>query len=163
MSVIYTSKRIEDFVDLSCGLILQPVSCEFDNDPWSSSIDNQFPHVDKERRKYIKACSKKGVNPSGTVQFIPADVWALGMVDTMDASTATLYDGDHTGYIVNLFSSDNHSFKRALIRAKKIAASLGLSPVLLVEDHAINATMKIVISDVFDHSPVNMEVCVLLS
>ena len=64
-----------------------------------------FPHVDRECMKYIRYCKKNNINILGNVQFVPTEIWALNMIDTMKNNNIIDYDTDYQ-YIVNMFCRD---------------------------------------------------------
>lgn len=67
-----------------------------------SKINQAFPHVHRECLKYLRYCSKKNIDPRGSIQFIPAEVWALTMVDTIKNTFVPDYDS-HYQYIVPVY------------------------------------------------------------
>ena len=99
----------------------------------AKSVAETYPHVEREYRKYLNHCNKKGINPLGTVQCVPVHVWALPMINTMDNRSACVYDDNDCQYIVNLFGqqdigsglqTDLNAFEKALNRIKRLALEL---------------------------------------
>lgn len=66
-------------------------------------IANQFPQVQVEYLKYLRHCKKNKIDPLGTVQYVPSEIWAVGLVDTMKNETITECRSMQFQYIVNLF------------------------------------------------------------
>lgn len=133
------------------------IVCLCDN---SYDFDYDFPvllHVDKERMKYIRHCDKNNIELFGKAQYIPSEVWALTMVDTMKNNNVTEYDANYQ-YIVNMFCKDafdgkiNPKFvKRAFIdildKAKSIKATV-----------AIPRKIESFVRDMIDKSDVDVEI-----
>lgn len=154
MAIVYTN---EIPIDFSSGFLMQVFpSCD-DEESGLSWVFDQFPHVDREGRKYLKSCGKKGVNPSGTVQFVPADVWALGMVCHVESDDLlVVYDAERSKYVVNLFAGDVHSFRRALIRAKRIilpVSSMDFPVWISLANLPWKDEAQEAIADVWGHTP----------
>ena len=137
----------------------------------AAQVKNYYPHVHKEYVKYLNHCNKNGIDPLGTAQYVPIDVWALIMTDTMKNNNVTAYDKNYQ-YIVNLFGqreygeglqTDVKSMKKAFIdireKAKKIGATIAL-PYKIGSCRGgadWNDVYKI-IRDVFEKSDVNVEI-----
>lgn len=92
-----------------------------------------FPHVEKEYRKYLHYCKKHNIEPLGTVQYVPTQYWALGLVDTIKNNYIDTYDKDYQ-YIVNLFGqssvgtglqTDLTAMRKAFEDIKRKAKSVG--------------------------------------
>ena len=99
----------------------------------AKQIAEQYPFVDKEYRKYVFHCQKKNKKILGTVQYVPTEVWAIGLVDTIKNNRIEKYDVDYK-YIVNLFGQENYGtglqtdlaeMKNAFIDIRKKALSVG--------------------------------------
>lgn len=101
-------------------------------------VAERFPHVEKEYMKYIRYCNKNHIEPLGTAQYVPNEVWALTMVDTMKNNNVIDFDTNYQ-YIVNLFGqstygeglqTDLKAFKKALMdvrdKAEKIGATVAM-------------------------------------
>ena len=74
-----------------------------------TEIENLYPHVDIEYRKYIRYCKKNKITIAGTVQYVPFAVWAIGLVDTMKNNRLEKCNGDFN-YVVNIFGQiDNET------------------------------------------------------
>lgn len=99
----------------------------------ASQVEERFPHVGSEYRKYLRNCKKNNINALGTVQYVPTEVWALPLVDTMKNDNVTAYDTNYQ-YIVNLFGqayigeglqTDLRAVKKALIDIRDKAWNIG--------------------------------------
>lgn len=72
-------------------------------------VAKRYPHVDKEYRSYVHHCKKNKIPILGTVQYVPVDVWAIGLTDTMKNDNISKYYRDYQ-YIVNLFGQETYGF-----------------------------------------------------
>lgn len=92
------SSAAGSYEDIKSGFIIDVVTLEvgINND-----IQTLYPHIDTEYRKYIRHCKKKKTNPYKTVQFVPDEVWALSMVDTMENDR--IVPCDDFRYFCNIF------------------------------------------------------------
>lgn len=64
--------------------------------------DDLPSHVERECLKYVRYCKKNHIEILGSVQYVPTEIWALNMVDTMKNNDVMDYDTSYQ-YIVNLF------------------------------------------------------------
>lgn len=133
------------------------IVCLCDN---SYDFDYDIPvdlHVDKERMKYIRHCEKNNIELFGTAQYIPSEVWALPMVDTMKNNDVTAYDANYQ-YIVNVFCKDafdgkinlksmRKAFTDVLNKAKNINAVV-----------AIHSNVGTIAREMIDKSGVDVEI-----
>ena len=65
-------------------------------------IFEEYPHIESEYIKYIRHCKKNKINILGNVQYVPVDIWAIVMVDTMKNNNIIKYD-ENFKYICNVF------------------------------------------------------------
>lgn len=75
-------------------------------------------HVEKEYLRYLKHYNKTKENIHGRVQYIPVDIWAIGMADTIENKNVIAYDTKYQ-YIANLFGHDSHCDKKENLKAIK--------------------------------------------
>ena len=94
-------------------------------------------HVEKEYLKFLKHHSKTNELIRGSVQYIPNDVWAIGMVDTIKNKDVIAYDDDYQ-YSVNLFGHDFNCGSKDNLKAIKY----GLKDIFY-KARKINATVAI--------------------
>lgn len=125
-----------------------------------------YPIVAKEYRKYLKHCRKYNKNPNATVQYVPKDVWAIGMVNTIQNKYIEAYDKNYQ-YIVNVFCEkaegkkvkiQSEDFKIALIDICTKAKAVGGSVVIPYGIGQWNNILG-VIEEVFGDIDVNVEIC----
>ena len=120
--------------DSNANFIIHQVNCQgVMGSGVALQVADRFPHVEREYRKYLNYCEKNGREPLGTVQYVPTEVWALTMVDTMKNNNITAYDLDYQ-YIVNLFGqntfgeglhTDLKAMKKAFADIREKAQSIG--------------------------------------
>ena len=92
--------------DSKANFIVHQVNCQgVVNSGVAMQVEEKFPHVGAEYRKYLRHCEKNHQSALGTCQYVPVDVWALTMADTMKNNNITAYDLDYQ-YIVNMFGQD---------------------------------------------------------
>ena len=96
-------------------------------------VAERFPHVEAEYLRYLRYCKKNNIDVLGTVQYVPSEVWALPLVDTMRNNNVNAYDTNYQ-YIVNLFGQDAigeglqtdlKAVKRALMDIRDKARNIG--------------------------------------
>lgn len=92
-------------------------------------------HVEKEYLKFLKHRSKTNEPIRGRVQYVPNDVWAIGMVDTIKNKDVIVYDDDYQ-YSVNLFGHDFNCGNKDNLKAIKY----GLEDIFF-KANKINATV----------------------
>lgn len=134
-------------------------------------VAERFPHVEKEYTKYVHYCKKNHIEPLGTVQYVPNEIWALIMVDTMKNNNVIAFDTNYQ-YIVNLFSqntfgevlhTDLKAFKKALVdvreKAEKISATVAMPyRIASYRDKANWDDVYTIIKKVFEKSDVDVEI-----
>lgn len=128
-------------------------------------IAEEFVHVEKEYNKYLKYCKKNHIEP--TVQYVPVDVWALIMVDTLKNNDITAYDSDYK-YVVNLFGQsmssmglqiDLKNIRNALIDIRNKAEKIGANIAVPYKMYGANwKTVYSIIEEIFDESDVIVEI-----
>lgn len=64
-------------------------------------IADIYPFVEIEYRKYLRYCKKNVIYPLGTVQYVPNEVWAVGLVNTMRNNQ--IVQCEDFQYIANMF------------------------------------------------------------
>lgn len=47
-------------------------------------LTNDTKHIGTEFRKFLRHCNKNKINLYGKVQYVPNEIWAVGMVNTMN-------------------------------------------------------------------------------
>lgn len=138
----------------------------------AKQIAEQYPFVDKEYRKYVFHCQKKNKKILGTVQYVPTEVWAIGLVDTIKNNRIEKYDVDYK-YIVNLFGQENYGtglqtdlaeMKNAFIDIRKKALSVGASIAMPFKIGSCRGgadwkDVYAIIKEVFGDSGLDVEIC----
>lgn len=94
-------------------------------------------HVEKEYLRFLKHHSKTNELVRGCVQYVPNDIWAVGMVDTIKNNDVIAYD-DYYQYSVNLFGHDFNCGNKDNLKAIKY----GLKDIFY-KASKINATIAI--------------------
>ena len=94
-------------------------------------------HVEKEYLKYLKHYNKVEEDIHGKVQYVPNDIWAICMVNTIKNKDVIAYDNEYQ-YIVNLFGQDNRCHNKENFKYIKI----GLKDIFNKAKN-INATIAI--------------------
>lgn len=135
------------------------------------NVVKSCPHVEKEYRKYINYYSKNNLDVLGTTQYIPKEVWALGLVDTIKNSYVDIYD-DNYQYFVNMFvlhitgsktMLDISSFIDAINDVKYKAQSIGAKTIAVkMKDRFTNKfivnDMYKIINEAFDGTSIDIEI-----
>jgi O-acetyl-ADP-ribose deacetylase (regulator of RNase III) len=125
--------------DSKANFIVHQVNCQgVMGSGVALQIAERFPHVKKDYIRYVNYCNKNDINLLGTVQYVPTEVWALMMVDTMKNNNVIAFDTNYQ-YIVNLFGQDTYgeglqtdlkAMKKAFVdireKAKKIGATVAM-------------------------------------
>lgn len=160
---IFDSKA--SFICHSCNCI------DVVDDVITEQMYSLSPHIEKEHRRYLHYCKKHNIETLGTVQYIPTQYWALGLVDTIKNNYIDIYDNDYQ-YIVNLFiqNSVDADMQTDLVATKKAFKDIKNKA------KCVNATIAIpygfgsyqsgtnwndiykIITDVFGDSKVNVEI-----
>lgn len=136
----------------------------------AAQVAEMFPHVETEYRKYLRYCKKNKIEPLGTAQYVPSEVWAVMLVDTM--KNEQLEPCEDYQYIVNLFGQSDYgeglqtnlkAVKNAFIDICNKAKSLGATIAMpyKIGSHRGGADwndMYKIIEDVFENSGVNVEI-----
>lgn len=161
-----------NILDSKANFIVNPMSCQDEmNHGISLQIAQLYPHVEKEYLKYTRHCKKSHIDPLGTVQYIPCEFWAVGMVDTMKNEDVVQFDGDSSQYIVNMFGQDNtgnniqtdlmsvkRAFENIKDKAEKINASVALPYNICCCGLTTWNYVYTLIKMVFENSKVNVEI-----
>lgn len=99
----------ENILHSGADIIINPVDCN--GVPCSKLgglIGNEMPWVEIDYRKYLRKHNKEQHKILGTVQFVPAEVWALWLVNTMEINN-TITSRDVVSFIANCFVCDNYN------------------------------------------------------
>ena len=123
-------------VRISKGNILESranvIMCNYGNDKFAQLIEENFPHTAKEAEKFIRYCNKNKMELLGNVQYVPSEIWAIGLVDTIKNNNVIAYDKEYQ-YIANMFCQsssgdkvhmDLKALKKALYDVKDKAEKL---------------------------------------
>lgn len=134
-------------------------------------VAENYPHVEKEYLKYLRHCDKNGIEPLGTVQYVPTEVWAMTMTDTMKNNNIIDYDTNYQ-YIVNLFGQDTYgeglqtdlnAMNKAFIDIREKANSIGATVAIPYKIGSYRGganwnDVYNIIKNVFEKSNVNVEI-----
>ena len=158
--------------DSKANFIVHQVNCQgVMGSGVALQVAAKYPHVEKEYLNYLRHCDKNGINPLGTVQYVPCDVWALMMINTLKNNNISAYDQSYQ-YIVNLFGQDSvgydlqtdmKAFKNALLdirsKAQKIGATVAMPyRIASCRGGADWDNVYTVIKKVFENSNVDVEI-----
>lgn len=162
----------EHLLDTEANFIVNQVSCaDSMGKGHIGQVAEQYPHIVNEHLKYIRYCKKNKIDPNGTVQYIPNEIWALVMVDTMKNDNVIDYDKNYQ-YLVNMFcqggtADDGHidlkAMKKALVdvrdKAQKIGAKVAIPYRIGCHKGGANwDDIYTIIKKVFEKSDVNVEI-----
>ena len=125
--------------DSKANFIVHQVNCQgVMGSGVAAQVAERYAHVEKEYMKYLRYCNKNHIEPLGTAQYVPTEVWALIMIDTMKNNNVDAFDTNYQ-YIVNLFGqstygeglhADLKAMKKALVdireKAEKIGATVAM-------------------------------------
>lgn len=159
--------------DSKANFIVHQVNCQgVMGSGVALQVKERFPHVEVEYRKYVQRCKKNNLNPLGTVQYVPSEVWALVMVNTMKNDNVFAYDNNYQ-YIVNLFGQDDYgigeqhtnlkAMKNAFLDIRKKSQAIGATVAMPYKIGSFrggadwNDVYKI-IKDVFNNSDIDVEI-----
>lgn len=107
-------------------IILADIYGDIDGD-FYDELNEKYPHVDTEIRKYIRYCKKNGIRHMGNTVMIPRDSWSLVMVDTKNNDTVIDYDKNYSYFCIIFGCTDkvnNKAIKNALYEIRKQANKL---------------------------------------
>lgn len=135
-------------------------------------VAKKFPHVYKEYRSYVNYCKKNGVSMMGKVQYVPVDVWAIGLVDTIKNNNVVTYDR-HYQYIANAFGQKTYGkglqtdinsltncFMDIQLKAEQINASIAIPyKIGCCRGGADWNVVYKIIQEVFDGSDLDVMIC----
>lgn len=159
--------------DSKANFIVHQVNCQGVMDSGiAAQVAERFPHVEVEYRKYLQHCRKKGIDPLGTVQYVPSEYWALILVNTIKNNKLFDYDEEYQ-YIVNLFGQDTFGvglqtdlkvMEKAFIdireKAKTIKASVAMPyKIGSCRGAADWDVVYNIIKNVFEKSDVDVKIC----
>lgn len=153
-----------NILDSEANFIVHSCDCSGNAE---SDFDKVLPHIEKERMKYIRHCNKNGIELKGMNQFVPTEVWALVMIDTMKSNNIIAFDSDYQ-YVVNMFcqntsdgecNTDFKAMKKALEDIREKAQKIGATVSISYNTHSTNWNdFYNVIKKVFGQSNVNVEI-----
>lgn len=158
--------------DSKANFIVHQTNCEgVMGSGVARQVAERYPNVEKEYRKYLRYCSKNGIEPLGTAQYVPTEVWALTMIDTIKNNNVIDFDTNYQ-YIVNLFGqstygeglqTDLKAMKKAFIDIREKAQNIGATVAMPFKIGSVrgganwNDVYKI-IKDIFEKSDVDVEI-----
>ena len=158
--------------DSKANFIVHQTNCEgVMGSGVARQVAEKYPHVEKEYRKYLRYCSKNDIEPLGTVQYVPTEVWALTMIDTIKNNNIMDFDINYQ-YIVNLFGqntygeglqTDLNAMKMAFINIREKAKAIGATVAMPYRIGSYRGGAKwedvyAIIKNVFDKSNVDVEI-----
>lgn len=158
--------------DSKANFIVHQVNCQgVMGSGVALQVAENFHHVEKEYNKYIRYCNKNHQKILGSVQYVPIDVWALMMTDTMKNDDVSAYDTNYQ-YIVNLFGQDSFgtglqtdmkAMKNGLIDIREKAQKIGATVAMPYKIGSCRGganweNVYTVIKKVFENSNVDVEV-----
>lgn len=147
--------------DSNANFIVNPVNCSGSMDSkLATKIKEYYPHVEREYLKYLRSFNKSSTSPLGTAQYIPVDIWALTMTDTIKNNDIIAYDTKYQ-YIVNVFCADmtdngfkidSNALRNALADVRDKAQNIGATVFIprQIDNNVINK--------IFDDSGVDVSV-----
>lgn len=102
----------ENILHSGADIIINPVDYSMDcsggiYSKMNSLIGEEMPWVKTEYRKYIRKHNKEQHKILGTVQFVPTEVWAVGLTDTMKTNNQITMYGNDFAYVANIFVKEN--------------------------------------------------------
>lgn len=138
----------------------------------AAQVAEKYPHVEKEYLKYLRYCKKNNIKPLGTVQYVPNEVWAVNLVDTMKNNYVDAFDSEYQ-YIVNIFGQNTYgiglqtdlnaikrAFKDICEKAKSINATVAVPyKIGSCRGGANWDDVYKIIQTVFENSGVDVEIC----
>lgn len=159
--------------DSKANFIVHQVNCKgVMNFGVAAQVAERYSYVEREYLKYLRYCKKNKINPLGTVQYVPTEVWAIGLVDTMKNNYVDAYDKEYQ-YIVNLFGQYNYgmgvqqtnlkAMKAAFIDICEKAKSVGATVAVPYRIGSFRGGAKWsdverIIKNVFEHSEIDVEI-----
>ena len=74
----------KNLFDSKANFLVHQVNCQgVMGSGIAKQVAERYPFIDKEYRRYVFHCKKKKKKMLGTVQYVPLEVWANGLVDTL--------------------------------------------------------------------------------
>ena len=161
-----------DIFNSNANFIVHQVNCQgVMGSGVALQVAQRFPHVEREYLKYLRHCNKNYKSPLGTAQYVPTEVWALNMVDTIKNNDVIAYDIEYQ-YIVNLFGQDTYgeglqtdlkAMKSAFIAIRETALSIGATVAIPYKIGSCRGganwnDVYNIIKKVFNNSDVNVEI-----
>lgn len=163
----------KNLFDSKANFLVHQVNCQgVMGSGIAKQVAERYPFVDKEYRRYVFHCQKKNKKILGTVQYVPLEVWAIGLVDTLKNDRIEKYDKDYQ-YIVNLFGQENYGtgiqtdlteLKNAFIDIRDKALSVGATIAIPYRIGSCRGgadwnDVYTIIKKVFENSGVDVEIC----
>jgi hypothetical protein len=153
----------ENVFDIEENIIVCLVGSEIEI---PEELKEDTKHIDSEYRKFLRHCNKNHINLYGKVQYIPNQVWAVGMVDTMN-NTSIIPCMDFK-YIANLFCIrdecniiDEKSMKKGMTDILTKAKSINENVALFYKDDGNNLKFNVVMKiaeKIFGSSEINLTI-----
>lgn len=158
--------------DSNANFIVHQTNCSYAmKSGVALQVADRYPHVEKEYMKYLRYCDKNNIEPLGTAQYVPNEVWALTMVDTMKNNNVIAYDTNYQ-YIVNLFGQDTYGYglqtdlkamKKAFVDIREKAQKIGATVAMPYKIGSCRGganwnDVYTIIKKVFEHSDVDVEI-----
>ena len=155
-------------LDSKANFIINQVNSQDMNFGMALKFVEKFPHIETEYNKYLRYCKKNHNEILGTVQYVPNEVWALVMADTMKNENVEAFDINYQ-YIVNMFCQnvfnnrpqiDFKAMKKALIDVKEKAKNL--NAIVAISRSGYKGTewenFDTVIKKIFDNSGLEVQI-----
>lgn len=128
-------------------------------------ILDKFPFMNKIYNDYIR--SRRKGQLVGSVQYIPTDVWALVMVDSIKNNNIFAYDTQYQ-YIVNIFTKCQigdscrvclDTMTKALTEVKTLAENISASSAIIIDGTYCNVhQLNKIIRNIFADTDVPLEI-----
>lgn len=163
----------KNIFDSKANFIVHQVNCQgVMGSGLARQVAERYPLVDREYRRYVFHYKKKNIKMLGTVQYVPTEVWAVGLVDTLKNDRIDTYDTNYQ-YIVNLFGQDSYGtgvqtdlteMKNAFIDIRDKALSVNATIAMPFRIGSCRGGAKwsdvySIIKEVFENSGLDVEIC----
>lgn len=152
------------------NFIVHSCNCVGDIRGISAQIVDEYSHIEKEYMKYIRYCNKNRIELLGSAQYVPTEIWAITMTDTMKNNNVIDYDNNYQ-YIVNMFCQDmfedglmtdltamKNAFTDIRDKAKNIGATIAIPYKIGIARNVSWNDIYAVIKNVFERSDINVEI-----
>lgn len=155
----------ENIMDASENFIVLPMNAALSmRGKMYEDIFSTYPHVQRECMKYVRHRQKNKMALMGTAQYIPSEVWALTMVDTIKNNQVPDYDSNYQ-YIVPVYASAENgyigleSFRVALQNVAEKAESIHASVAIPYSSGALFQDFCEIVRSVFQDSTCDVVIC----